>query len=241
MGLKNADPCAAIRGSIVFQRRRSVVHWLYRVLWQDGNPPLDPSEHFMAEEEKLTDQERSKRWACSSYLDDYWFLHVWRCIWGRGESKETVVFSRFEKAYTHTLYYLAQVYQHLEMIEKAAQYCHTTLKRQLEYCGYYPVEWALNAATLSQYYLSKVTHLMFFCCNCITNVAVKTDNCLNNRCLRQGSMSNWKRGAENPRVVFWHGTVRFPQEDTVAFPCAVMAMGNGQGCRRKTSVVCKCQ
>ncbi|CAI5774549.1 KIF-binding protein [Podarcis lilfordi] len=76
----------------------------------------------MDEEEKLTDQERSKR---------------------------------FEKVYTHTLYYLAQVYQHLEMIEKAAQYCHTTLKRQLEYSGYYPVEWALNAATLSQYYLTK--------------------------------------------------------------------------------------
>ncbi|XP_019394057.1 PREDICTED: KIF1-binding protein [Crocodylus porosus] len=89
---------------------------------ENGNPPLDPSEHFMEEEEKLTDQERSKR---------------------------------FEKAYTHTLYYLAQVYQHLEMIEKAAQYCHTTLKRQLEYSGYYPVEWALNAATLSQYYLTK--------------------------------------------------------------------------------------
>lgn len=32
---------------------------------QDGNPPLDPSEHFMAEEEKITDQERSKRWVCS--------------------------------------------------------------------------------------------------------------------------------------------------------------------------------
>ncbi|XP_033004883.1 KIF-binding protein isoform X2 [Lacerta agilis] len=89
---------------------------------QNGNPPLDSSEHFMDEEGKLTDQERSKR---------------------------------FEKVYTHTLYYLAQVYQHLELIEKAAQYCHTTLKRQLEYSGYYPVEWALNAATLSQYYLTK--------------------------------------------------------------------------------------
>nr|XP_008113404.1 PREDICTED: KIF1-binding protein [Anolis carolinensis] len=89
---------------------------------ENGNPPLDSSEHFMTEEEKLSDQERSKR---------------------------------FEKVYTHTLYYLAQVYQHLEMIEKAAQYCHTTLKRQLEYSGYYPVEWALNAATLSQYYLTK--------------------------------------------------------------------------------------
>ncbi|XP_036592756.1 KIF-binding protein isoform X1 [Trichosurus vulpecula] len=87
-----------------------------------GNPPLDPNEHFLAEEEKLTEQERSRR---------------------------------FEKAYTHTLYYLAQVYQHLEMIEKAAQYCHTTLKRQLEYSGYHPVEWAINAATLSQYYINK--------------------------------------------------------------------------------------
>ncbi|KAM4896870.1 KIF-binding protein isoform 2-T2 [Sylvia borin] len=89
---------------------------------ENGNPPLDPSEHFMAEEEKLTNQER---------------------------------FKRFEKAYTHTLYYLAQVYQHLGMTEEAAHYCHTTLKRQLDYCGYYPVEWARNAATLSQYYLSK--------------------------------------------------------------------------------------
>lgn len=35
---------------------------IYHVFLQDGNPPLDPSEHFMAEEEKLTDQERSKRW-----------------------------------------------------------------------------------------------------------------------------------------------------------------------------------
>uniref|UniRef100_A0A8C9NVP6 KIF-binding protein n=1 Tax=Serinus canaria TaxID=9135 RepID=A0A8C9NVP6_SERCA len=72
-----------------------------------------------------------------------------------GDGPGCCCFCRFEKAYTHTLYYLAQVYQHLDMIEKAAQYCHTTLKRQLEYCGYYPVEWARNAATLSQYYLSK--------------------------------------------------------------------------------------
>lgn len=70
-------------------------------------------------------------------------------------------FPRFEKVYTHTLYYLAQVYQHLEMTEKAAQYCHTTLKRQLEYSGYYPIEWALNAAILSQYYLTKVIISVF--------------------------------------------------------------------------------
>lgn len=94
----------------------------------------------------------------------------------RKKSKESVVFSRFEKAYTHTLYYLAQVYQHLDMIEKAAQYCHTTLKRQLEYCGYYPVEWARNAATLSQYYLSKVLYPVLFCCFCTINATVNSNS-----------------------------------------------------------------
>uniref|UniRef100_A0A2K6EK16 KIF-binding protein n=1 Tax=Propithecus coquereli TaxID=379532 RepID=A0A2K6EK16_PROCO len=61
----------------------------------------------------------------------------------------------FEKVYTHNLYYLAQVYQHMEMFEKAAHYCHSTLKRQLEYNAYHPIEWAINAATLSQFYINK--------------------------------------------------------------------------------------
>uniref|UniRef100_A0A4X2LDS9 KIF-binding protein n=1 Tax=Vombatus ursinus TaxID=29139 RepID=A0A4X2LDS9_VOMUR len=96
-----------------------------RLVCRSRLEPAAVSLHLQAqkrEPEKLTEQERSRR---------------------------------FEKAYTHTLYYLAQVYQHLEMIEKAAQYCHTTLKRQLEYSGYHPVEWAINAATLSQYYINK--------------------------------------------------------------------------------------
>ncbi|KAK2098540.1 hypothetical protein P7K49_023991 [Saguinus oedipus] len=63
---------------------------------------------------------------------------------------------RFEKVYTHNLYYLAQVYQHLEMFEKAAHYCHSTLKRQLEHNAYHPIEWAINAATLSQFYINKL-------------------------------------------------------------------------------------
>uniref|UniRef100_A0A4W3K3E0 KIF-binding protein n=1 Tax=Callorhinchus milii TaxID=7868 RepID=A0A4W3K3E0_CALMI len=89
-----------------------------------GTAPYDPQEHFMAEEEMLSEQERHKR---------------------------------FEKVATQTLYYLAQVYKHLDMDEKAARYCHTTLQRQLETRDYNPVEWTINAATLSQYYISKVT------------------------------------------------------------------------------------
>uniref|UniRef100_A0A668AXN9 KIF-binding protein n=1 Tax=Myripristis murdjan TaxID=586833 RepID=A0A668AXN9_9TELE len=58
-------------------------------------------------------------------------------------------------AYTHTMYYLAQVYKNLGEIERAATYCHSTLQRQLLLNQYNPLEWALNAATLSQYYITK--------------------------------------------------------------------------------------
>ncbi|XP_066456742.1 KIF-binding protein isoform X1 [Eleutherodactylus coqui] len=102
-----------------------------------GKPPLDPDEHFTSEEQRLTEQERAKR---------------------------------FEKVYTHTLYYLAQVYKHLKQDEKAAQYCHTTLQRQLEYDGYNPVEWAINAATLSQYYLGKQCYMEARHCLSAANV-----------------------------------------------------------------------
>lgn len=62
---------------------------------------------------------------------------------------------RFELAYTHTMYYLAQVYKNLGETERAAAYCHSTLQRQLKLNQYNPMEWALNAATLSQYYITK--------------------------------------------------------------------------------------
>ncbi|KAM6943024.1 KIF-binding protein [Xenentodon cancila] len=62
---------------------------------------------------------------------------------------------RFEMAYTHTMYYLAQVYKNLGQTEHAANYCHSTLQRQLQLNQFSPMEWALNAATLSQYYITK--------------------------------------------------------------------------------------
>uniref|UniRef100_A0A8C7YM87 KIF-binding protein n=1 Tax=Oryzias sinensis TaxID=183150 RepID=A0A8C7YM87_9TELE len=61
----------------------------------------------------------------------------------------------FELAYTHTLYYLAQVYQYFGENERAANYCYSTLQRQLQLNQFNPMEWALNAATLSQYYITK--------------------------------------------------------------------------------------
>ncbi|XP_076141517.1 KIF-binding protein [Alosa pseudoharengus] len=66
---------------------------------------------------------------------------------------------RFELAYTHTLYYLAQVYKNLEQFERAGKYCHSTLQRQLELNQFVPLEWAINAATLSQYYITKTRYM----------------------------------------------------------------------------------
>lgn len=62
-----------------------------------------------------------------------------------------------KKLHTLTLYYLAQVYEALEDKDKFAAYCHKTLSLQLsqnkELHDLDYVDWALNAATLSQYFL----------------------------------------------------------------------------------------
>ena len=62
-----------------------------------------------------------------------------------------------EGSYTCTLYYLAQVNKALKDHCKSAIYCHMTLSRQLGRNGFAPdldyIQWALNAATLSQYLL----------------------------------------------------------------------------------------
>ncbi|XP_072534499.1 KIF-binding protein [Salminus brasiliensis] len=93
---------------------------------EDGQPPMDLADFFVAEEDASSQQERMRR---------------------------------FEMAYTHTLYYLAQVYKNLEQYERAGQYCHSTLQRQLKFNQFVPLEWAINAATLSQYYITKTRYM----------------------------------------------------------------------------------
>ncbi|KAG6449393.1 hypothetical protein O3G_MSEX006012 [Manduca sexta] len=61
-------------------------------------------------------------------------------------------FMFLEKAYTLTMYYLAQVFGALKENLKSAIYCHITLRRQLQYIDYEPIDWALNSATLSQFF-----------------------------------------------------------------------------------------
>ncbi|XP_030828534.1 KIF1-binding protein homolog isoform X1 [Strongylocentrotus purpuratus] len=61
----------------------------------------------------------------------------------------------FENCYTLTLYYLAQVFEKQGDKTLAARYCHMTLQRQLSTFQYDPIDWALNCATLSQYYITQ--------------------------------------------------------------------------------------
>lgn len=61
-------------------------------------------------------------------------------------------FMLLEKAHTLTLYYLAQVFGSLKENLKSAVYCHVTLRRQLQYSDYEPIDWSLNSATLSQFF-----------------------------------------------------------------------------------------
>lgn len=68
----------------------------------------------------------------------------------KGKGEESL-----EKTCTLTYFYLAQVYGTVGDLEESAKYCHLTLKRQLELNDYEPIDWALNAATLSQYYFGK--------------------------------------------------------------------------------------
>lgn len=70
----------------------------------------------------------------------------------------------FEKLHTLTLSYLAQVHRAKNEFHRSAEYCEKALIRQLSHGKgeYDPVEWALNTATLSQYYMNQETVLDFW-------------------------------------------------------------------------------
>ncbi|XP_030381824.1 protein KBP homolog [Scaptodrosophila lebanonensis] len=63
--------------------------------------------------------------------------------------------AELENLYTLCCFYLAQMYGHLGEPEKSAEFCHRTLHRQLQYKSYDPIDFALNTATLSQYYIGE--------------------------------------------------------------------------------------
>ena len=55
---------------------------------------------------------------------------------------------------------------HLGQPEKSAEHCHLTLQRQLLFKTYGPLDWAINAAGLSQYYLQVPDYVTSSHCLC---------------------------------------------------------------------------
>lgn len=66
---------------------------------------------------------------------------------------------QFDDLYTHTLFYLAQIYGKKQNKDQSAFYCRLTLERQLKLFErksnkFDALDWATNCATLSQYFIT---------------------------------------------------------------------------------------
>lgn len=76
-------------------------------------------------------------------------------IFGVEDDKEPSPDEVLDKLHTLTLYYLAQIYGVTKDHHKSAVYCHMTLQRQLDHSDLDHIDWALNAATMSQFFMEK--------------------------------------------------------------------------------------
>ncbi|PSN57546.1 KIF1-binding protein [Blattella germanica] len=118
------------------------------ILWSERGDPEKAKEH-LERAEKLYEEYTKDPNATSAIS----FQDLFRTSSPEVPQPDTE--NMLEKLYTLTLYYLAQIYGTLNDHVKSASYCHTTLKRQLESKDFDPVDWALNSATLSQYFTEK--------------------------------------------------------------------------------------
>lgn len=111
------------------------------ILWSNRDAP-DKAKTYLIQAKELYEN-----FKCTLQLP----LPIEQIVSPTGESPMGD-FMLLEKAHTLTLYYLAQVFGSLRENLKSAIYCHVTLRRQLQYNDYEPIDWALNSATLSQFF-----------------------------------------------------------------------------------------
>lgn len=115
------------------------------ILWSERDP--QKSKTFLEKAEKLYLEFKQKSVPAIDIKD---LFNV-----ESEDVNQEITKKNFEKVYTFTLYYLAQIYGALKDTLKSSVYCHITLQRQLDYDDYDPIDWALNAATLSQFFMEK--------------------------------------------------------------------------------------
>lgn len=141
------------------------------ILWSGRGEP-SKALIFLSEAEKIYNNYKSNCTVCPYEPDNIF----------NDEIINPEDWGPFEKTFTLTLYYLAQVYEHLNESEKSAKYCHITLKRQKEYNVYDEKEWSINCATLSQYYIQEkmfmtARHLLA----CSTYILAKYESSIDNK------------------------------------------------------------
>ncbi|ESO02769.1 hypothetical protein HELRODRAFT_81219 [Helobdella robusta] len=114
---------------------------------------LDKALEYLLESKSIYEKFVKDFGGCPWTVDNFFQTHSFNA-----EQNSPEIISKridiFEDNYTHTLYYLAQIFGKLERNIDSALYCKETLKRQLDRNKYEPLEWAMNAATLSQYYIT---------------------------------------------------------------------------------------
>jgi hypothetical protein len=77
-----------------------------------------------------------------------------------------------ERAYTHTLFFLAQAYGNCQQADKSAEHVVLTLKRQMASKQYDPLDWAINASGISQFFLGQAEwKACMHCLVCASHVA----------------------------------------------------------------------
>lgn len=114
------------------------------ILWSNRQNAAKSKEYLIRSEELYTQFKSSKQTPLTLY--DIFDNKI--------ENDTGKGLDILEKTHTLTLYYMAQIIGTLGDLHKSAIYCHTTLKRQLQFDDYEPIDWALNAATLSQYFFT---------------------------------------------------------------------------------------
>ncbi|XP_032456540.1 KIF-binding protein [Nasonia vitripennis] len=116
------------------------------ILWSKRDQAAKAKEYLEKAEKVYKDYKNSKDSSAPVSMSS---------LFGLGDPSEPPPAEILEKLHTLTLYYLAQIYGSLDDLIKSAVYCHMTLKRQLEMNDFDSIDWALNAATLSQFFMEK--------------------------------------------------------------------------------------
>jgi hypothetical protein len=117
------------------------------ILWSELDQNPKAREYFELAEKEFKNYKSLKEYNLN--------LYSMYSLFGINAPKEETAIEIIEKLHTLTLYYLAQVYGYLDHFIQSAVYCHMTLKRQLEMNDFDSIDWALNAASLSQFFIEK--------------------------------------------------------------------------------------